>query len=96
VVNYKHPQFAGSKAHILYTMELEHAGNIEIAEAAFKMVKARLSNFESRCQYGSFLQRVRPQEEARYLFARVVDEAAHLGPQERSYNRAWIGLAKVA
>ena len=54
---YNRPQFARSKAHILYAMALEQTGNSEMAEAEFKMMKARFSNFESRYQYGLFLQR---------------------------------------
>lgn len=91
---YKRPQFARSKAHLLYAMALEQTGMHEMAEAEFKTMKARFSNFESRYQYGLFLQRAGRQEEARQLFTQVVDEAAHLSPKERSYNRAWISQAK--
>jgi hypothetical protein len=91
---YKRPQFARSKAHILYAMALEQTGNPEMAEAEFKTMKARFSNFESRYQYGLFLQRAGRQKESRQLFAQIVDEASHLSSQERSYNRAWIANAK--
>jgi hypothetical protein len=91
---YKRPQFARSKAHILYAMALERTGNIEMAEAEFKTMKARFSNFEARYQYGLFLQREGRHDEGRQLFAQIVDEASHLSSQERSYNRPCISQAK--
>jgi hypothetical protein len=91
---YKRPQFARSKAHILYAMALEQTGQQELAEAEFKTMKARFSNFESRYQYGLFLQRAGRPEEARQLFGQIADEATHLSSQEKSYNRTWIGMAK--
>ncbi len=91
---YKRPQFARSKAHIVYAMALEYTGNSEQAEAEFKTMKARFSNFESRYQYGLFLLRAGRREEARQLFMQMVDEVSHLSSQERSYNRAWIAQAK--
>ncbi len=91
---YKRPQFPRSKAHILYAMSLEQTGNSELAEAEFKTMKARFSNFEARYQYGLFLQRAGRQNEGRQLFAQIADEASHLSSQERSYNRTWINQAK--
>jgi len=91
---YKRPQFARSKAHILYAVALDYAGNSEMAESEFKTMKARFSNFEARYQYGLFLLRANRKEEARQLFAQMVDEAPHLSSQERSYNRSSIAQAK--
>jgi hypothetical protein len=91
---YKRPQFARSKAHILYAVALDYTGNYEMAEAEFKTMKARFSNFEARYQYGLFLIRANRKEEAGQLFMQMTDEASHLSPQERSYNRAWIAQAK--
>jgi hypothetical protein len=91
---YKRPQFARSKAHILYAVALDYAGNREMAESEFKTMKARFSNFEARYQYGLFLIRANRKEEARQLFAQMVDEAPHLSSQERSYNRSSIAQAK--
>ncbi len=91
---YKRPQFARSKAHIVYAMALANTGNAELAETEFKTMKARFANFEARYQYSLFLSRSNRQEEARQLFEQIVDEAPHLTPVERNYNRAWIAQAK--
>ena len=84
---YKRPQFARSKAHILYAIALDYTGNSDRAETEFKTMKARFSNFEARYQYGLFLVRANRKEEARQLFAQMVDETPHFISQERSYNR---------
>ncbi|MEP7373105.1 MAG: PLDc N-terminal domain-containing protein [Chitinophagaceae bacterium] len=91
---YKRPQFARSKAHILYALALDYTGNSELAETEFKTMKARFSNFEARYQYGLFLIRANRKQEAQQLFAQIVDEASHLSSQEKGYNRGWITLAK--
>jgi hypothetical protein len=91
---HKRPQFARSKPHILYAIALEHTGSNELAEAEFKKMKARFANFEARYQYGLFLLRANRQEDAKHLFAQMVDESSHLTSQERSYNRAWFAQAK--
>lgn len=91
---YKRPQFARSKAHILYAIALDYTGNTELAEAEFKLMKAKFSNFEARYQYGLFLLRHNRKDEARQIFGQIADEASHLTSQERNYNRAWIAQTK--
>jgi hypothetical protein len=91
---YKRPQFMRSKAHVLYAIALDHTGSSELAEAEFKTMNTRFSNFEPRYQYGIFLLRANREQEARQLFRQIVDESTHLSPQERNYNRAWVAQAK--
>jgi len=91
---YKLPQFPRSRAHMLYAMALEKNGNNELAEKEFKTMKVRFSYFESRYQYGLFLQRNNRAEEARQVFSEMVDEAVHLGSIEKRNSREWISHAK--
>ena len=91
---YKTPQFARSRAHLLYAIALEHTGNVTQAEKEFKLMNVRYSHFEPRYQYGLFLQRARRHEEARDVFAGMVDESAHLSGRERSSNRIWFAKAR--
>ena len=58
-------------------------------------MKARFSYFEAGYQYGLFVIRANKKEEARQLFAQIVDEASHLNSQEKSYNRAWMHKQKM-
>lgn len=93
---YKTPQFARSQAHLLYAIALEHTGNATQAEKEFRLMNVRYSHFEPRYQYGLFLQRARRHEEARDVFAGMIDESAHLNARERSSNRVWFTKAKEA
>jgi hypothetical protein len=91
---YKLPQFARSKAHILYAMSLENTGHPELAEAEFKLMKGRYSYFEQRYQYGLFLMRQDRIEDAYDLFTEMLDEEKHLGPVEKRANRIWLSKVK--
>lgn len=91
---YKTPQFARSQAHLLYAIALEHTGNPAQAEKEFKIMNVRYSHFEPRYQYGLFLQRAGRHQEARDVFAGMVDESSHLSARERSHNRVWFAKAK--
>jgi hypothetical protein len=88
------PQFARSKQHIYYAMALDFTGKKEEAEAEFKMMKGKFSNFEARYQYGCFLERAGIKEEARQLFNEVLSEVTHLSPLERRNNSKWFALIK--
>jgi len=91
---YKLPQFARSKAHILYAMSLEDTGHTELAEAEFKLMKGRYSYFEQRYQYGLFLMRQDRIEDAYDLFTEMLDEEKYLGPVEKKANRIWLSKVK--
>lgn len=91
---YARPQFARSKAHILYAIALSYTNNNEAAEKEFKTMQGRFSNFEARYQYGLFLQRNNHAEQAKYLFNQIIEEGTQLSSRERSYNRNWFRLAK--
>jgi hypothetical protein len=91
---YARPQFARSRAHMLYAMSLGYEGKGELAEQEFRKMKARFSDFESRYQYGLFLLGESREEEARKIFMEIVDEAPYLGSRERRFNRTWIMQAK--
>ncbi|MDR3715726.1 MAG: PLDc N-terminal domain-containing protein [Puia sp.] len=91
---YKTPQFARSRAHLLYAMALSRTGDQAGAEKEFRALKSRFSNFESRYQYGIFLLQAGRVEEARDLFKEMTEEAVHLSYRERRDSRLWLGLAK--
>jgi hypothetical protein len=90
----KTPQFARSNAHLLYAKALEFTGDPQAAEAEFKLMKGRYSNFEQRYEYGLFLERADRIEEAYDLFQQMLDESPHLSSMERSNNRIWLAKAK--
>ncbi|MEJ0101026.1 MAG: hypothetical protein WDO19_00075 [Bacteroidota bacterium] len=91
---HKLPQFAGSRAHILYATALGYTGNLELAEKEFKTMKTKFSNYEARYQYGRFLAGNGRNDEARVLFNEMVNESSHLGSRERRDNNTWISQAK--
>ena len=87
---YKSPQFARSRAHLLYARALDLSGDKEGAEIEFKKMKGRFADFEARYQYGLFLQRAGRDEEAQVLLEDIVKEAQHLSSRERRSNQTWI------
>jgi hypothetical protein len=91
---YKLPQFARSKAHILYAISLEYTGQAEQAENEFKLMKGRYSYFEQRYQYGLFLVRAGRSNDAYHIFADMLEEQPHLSAVERKSNRVWFAKAK--
>lgn len=91
---YPLPQFLRSRQHLLYAMALEATGVEAAAEAEFKQMTARFSNFEARYQYGQFLLRHGRESEAFNLYHDMIDESRQLSPRERSANRQWVNLAK--
>jgi hypothetical protein len=91
---YKLPQFPRSKPHIYYTMALDSTGNKDAAENEFKKMRSKFSNFEFRYQYALFLIRTNRADEAKELLEEMLNEAPHLGPQEKRYNREWIIKSK--
>jgi len=91
---YKLPQFARSKAHMLYALSLENMGETELAEAEFKAMKGRYSYFEQRYQYGLFLMRAGRDQEALNIFTDMLNEEKHLGPVERKSSRIWFAKTK--
>jgi len=91
---YRLPQFARSKAHVLYALSLENTGQEELAENEFKAMKGRFSYFEQRYQYGLFLMRAGKDREAWQIFTDMLDEEPHLGQLEKKSNRIWFSKAK--
>jgi hypothetical protein len=91
---YKKPQFARSKAHILYAMSLANTGKDEMAEKEFLGMKGRFSNFEARYYYALFLQKNNRNPEARQVLNEIVEEIPQLSGVERRYNQQWTGLSK--
>lgn len=87
-------KFAGSKSHLLYAEALEYTGKTEQAEAEFKSMKGRYSNFEQRYRYGQFLIRAGKDEEARKLYAEIIEEVPHLSSMEKRAASAWISKSK--
>jgi hypothetical protein len=91
---YSLPQFARSRAHVLYATALDYTGHPDLAEKEFRILKSRFSNYEARYQYGRFLIRAGRPEEARQLLTELLGEATHLNSREKRYNRNWFTLAK--
>jgi hypothetical protein len=91
---YKVPQFARSRAHILYATALGYAGQIESAEKEFRTMKTKFSDYEARYRYGQLLAATQREQEAKQLFHEILNEQSHLSPQEKRYNRQWFLLVK--
>jgi len=91
---YKLPQFPRSKAHLLYAKALENTGNMEQAEAEFKLMKGRFSYFQQRYEYGLFLVRAGRDQEAANVFTDMLNEERHLSSVERRTSREWFAKAK--
>jgi hypothetical protein len=91
---YKVPQFARSRAHVLYATALDYTGHPELAEKEFRQLKSRFSDYEARYQYSRFLVRAGRPDEARQLLTELLGESSHLSSRERRYNRNWFTLAK--
>ena len=91
---YALPQFARSKAHILYAMALEKTGNPGQAEKEYQLMRGRFANFEARYQYAMLLSRIGRAAEAKKIFSDIVEEASQLTARERSVGREWFVLAK--
>ena len=92
----KTPQFPRSKAHICYILALEKTGHPDEAEAEFKTLKARYSNFEARYEYALFLKRTNRASESNQLLSELLGEAPHLSGPEKRMNREWFSKAKDA
>ncbi|MBC7904231.1 MAG: PLDc N-terminal domain-containing protein, partial [Gemmatimonadaceae bacterium] len=91
---YQLPHFQRSKYHVLYAVALGYEGKKDEAEKQFLMMKARYSNYESRFEFGLFLQREGRHEEARQLFAGMLEDSVHLTPRERRHNSSWFSQAR--
>lgn len=92
----KQPQFARSRAHMLYALALEKTGNSALAEKEFKTMKAKFSYYEHRYEYGLFLGRAGRLDEARQVFEEIVAEASHLSAREKRDANVWFAQAKDA
>jgi hypothetical protein len=91
---YHVPQFARSRAHILYATALGYTDQPELAEKEFRMMKTKFSNYEARYRYGLFLARYHRDQEARQLFTDMSNEFSHLSSPEKRYNRQWVMMAR--
>jgi hypothetical protein len=93
---YKQPQFPRSKAHICYIKTLDKTGHPDQAEAEFKSLNTRFSNFEARYEYGMFLISYNHAEEGKKLLSGLLDEMTHLTSMERRNNSIWFAKAREA
>lgn len=91
---YTSPQFAKSKAHLIYAIALEQTGNHEQAEKEFKTMNGRFAYFEARYQYALFLLRAGREQEAKQVLDAMIYEGVHLSSRERRANQLWINNAK--
>jgi hypothetical protein len=91
---YPLPQFARSRAHILYAMALGYTGNSDMAEKEFKLMKAKFANFEARYQYALFLEREGRKDDAIKVLSEIKNEATQLSGRERRYNSPWLSLSR--
>ena len=93
---YNRPQFARSRAHIYYAISLGYVGDAAGAEAEFRKMKSRFSNFEARYQYGLFLRQAGRNEDARTVFGEMIEESRHLSARENRDARPWVAQARMA
>lgn len=90
------PQFARSKAHILYAASLAHARQPEKAETEFQKMNGRFGNFEARYYYALMLRNYNRGDEGRRILSHIAEEIPQLSSAERRHNREWLSLAKEA
>lgn len=93
---YRLPQFARSKAHILYAASLGHTLQVQKAETEFQKMNGRFGNFEARYYYALFLRTNNRADEAHKVLSQVTEEIPQLSPVEKRYNREWLQLSKEA
>ena len=91
---YHSPQFLRSQAHIAYAKALGHTGNTIAAEKEFQKMKSRFSAFESRYHYGLFLLESEREDEAKEVFAEILEEEKHLSHPEKRFHRLWFAKSK--
>jgi hypothetical protein len=91
---YTSPQFARSKAHVIYAIALEQTGNNEQAEKEFKTMNGRFAYFEARYQYALFLLRGDRDSAAKQVLDAMISEGSHLSSRERRAHQLWINKAK--
>jgi hypothetical protein len=91
---YRLPQFPRSRGHVKYAIALGKIGQPENAEAEFKQMRARFSNFEARYSYGVFLREEGLRAEAGGIFKEIIEEYPQLSAIERRYNREWFQRAR--
>jgi hypothetical protein len=91
---YNVPTFPRSKAHLQYTMALDHLGCKAEAEKEFKQMQSRFSFYEPRYQYGLFLIRNNRAAEAKQLFNSMLEEYPHLSSRERRFANPYLKLVR--
>lgn len=92
----KLPQFARSKAHILYAASLGNTGQPEKAENEFQQMNGRFGNFEARYYYAMMLRNYNRPDDGRKILEQIAEEIPQLSPVERRHNREWLRLTKEA
>lgn len=93
---YRLPQFARSRAHILYAVSLDKTGNTAQAEQEFLQMKGRFDNFEARSQYALLLERTGRLQEAKKIWNELLEEESQLTSRERRAARTWFSQAREA
>ncbi len=88
------PQFMRSRAHMLYAMALAYMGNNDAAEKEFKALNSKFSGFEGRYHYGLFLANNNRINDARSIYAEILQEESYLSGKEKRNNRNWFSLTK--
>ena len=86
--------FTKSPGNFYYARALEQTGHPAEAEAEYKKMNHRFSNYQQRYYYGMFLLDQNRRAEAIPVFEAILNEAEHLSGRERSDSAEWIGKAK--
>ena len=93
---YRFPQFARSRAHMLYAIALGYTNQEEAAEKEFSFMKGKFSNYECRYYYAKFLNSNNRINESKQILNEMINEADHLTSNERRMNKEWFKKAKDA
>lgn len=91
---YASPQFARSQAHIAYAKALAATGHEDAAEKEFQKMKSRFSAYEPRYHYGLFLLQHNRGEDAKTVFAEILDEEKHMSGREKRFHRRWFAKTR--
>ena len=81
------PLFRNSESRIVYAWSLHLLDRNEEAEAVFKDMDVRFSNYVHRSEYAKFLIENSRSLDARDLLSELEDEIAHMDPSEQRQKR---------
>jgi len=90
----QHKSFDKANAKVLYGLALESNGEIDKANQVLQSMNGQYGNLEPRILYAKFLIRQNREEDAKDIYAEIVEEAAHMSNFEMKNKRQWVDEAR--